>query len=108
MEIIQRWCIVLIEMFSFLFSIFGSFLNFLINEFKIDGNITFGRLLIVVFLVCFIISKIFGMAHSEMEEEVSISKAVNRRERMRDLEVKRDRAIGGRHSSATTDHNRKG
>ncbi len=99
----------LLKLFGFIFSIFGSFLDFLINQFVIDKEygITFGKLLLVVFLVCLIVNKLFGMVHSEIEEEESIGRAVRRNERVQDAMKKRDRSIVGKHSSERVGHNSK-
>ncbi len=99
----------LLKLFEFIFSMFGSFLDFLINQFVIDKEhgITFGKLLLVVFLVCFIVNKLFGMVKSEVEEEENIGRFVRRNERVQDAMKKRDRSLGGRHSNERVRHNRK-
>lgn len=99
----------MLQLFTFVFSIFGSFIGFIFNDFVIDKDygITFGKLLFGVFLLCFILNKVFGMVRGEIEEEESIGRAIRTNERVQDARKKRDRLVGGRHSSERVRHNSK-
>lgn len=94
----------MLYIFSFVFSIFGSFIGFIFNDFVIDKDygITFGKLLFAVFLLCFILNKLLGMARSEIEEAQEDRRFWKRQEKLSSLKEREGKM--GKHSAMRARH----
>lgn len=57
-----------LQLFGFVFEIIGSMLTFWIVDAKLDGSVTFGSLIIAVVVICFVISKLLGLARGELDD----------------------------------------
>ena len=58
----------ILELFGFIFQIIGSMLTFWLTEAKLDGSITFGGFILVVFIICFVLGKFLGIASRELND----------------------------------------
>lgn len=57
-----------LQLFGFIFQIIGSMLTFWLTEAKLDGSITFGGFILVVFIICFVLGKLLGIVSHELND----------------------------------------
>lgn len=57
-----------LAIFGFIFQIVGSMLTFWLTEAKLDGSITFGGFILVVFIICFVLGRFLGIISRELND----------------------------------------
>lgn len=97
----------MIDLFRFVAMIFGSIIGFYMNSFMLEDNISVGGFIIVILLICILISKILGMAHSEIEEDKEVAKTIRKEDKISLIKGNRDRQVGGKHNASRVRHGRK-